>query len=254
MIQIQQIPVLQDNYIYLIHETESGETAVVDPAESESVLSQLEHNQWSLKFILNTHHHSDHVGGNQALKATTRCEIAGAAHDAQRIPEIDRPLKHNDTLYLGDYAIQVIECFGHTLGHIAFYIPEAKALFCGDTLFSMGCGRLFEGSSDQMWHSLQQFMQLPESTLVYCAHEYSLANARFALSVEPNNPQLQKTYLKIQTLRKQQKATVPTTLKQECLTNPFLRVNSPEIRKILNMPNSSELAVFTELRHRKDSF
>jgi len=254
MIKIQQLPVLNDNYIYLIHETESGDTAVVDPALAEPVLSELTNNHWQLKYILNTHHHNDHVGGNIALKSATSCKIAGSATDHTRIPSIDLKLQENDTLTLGNYSIKVIECSGHTLGHIAFYIPEAHALFCGDTLFSMGCGRLFEGSAEQMWQSLQKFMQLPLNTQIYCAHEYSLANAQFALSVEPNNQDLIKANQRITQLRANKISTIPTSLEAELATNPFLRPDSIDIRSTLSMIDATDLAVFTELRKRKNNF
>jgi len=254
MIKIQQLAVLNDNYIYLIHDTESGDTAVVDPALADPVLSELKNNNWRLKYILNTHHHNDHVGGNIALKNATHCTIAGSATNYVRIPAIDLKLQENDTLNLGSYSIKVIECSGHTLGHIAFYIPEAHALFCGDTLFSMGCGRLFEGSAEQMWQSLKKFMQLPLATQIYCAHEYSLANAQFALSVEPNNQDLIKVNQQVTQLRADKLPTVPTSLESELATNPFLRPDSTAIRSTLNMNNASDLAIFTELRKRKDNF
>jgi hydroxyacylglutathione hydrolase len=254
MIQIKQIPVLQDNYIYLIHETESGETAVVDPAVAEPVLIVLERNNWQLTYILNTHHHADHVGGNHALKIATQCKVLAAKADSKRIPGIDMTLQNNNTFTLGRQIVKIIECPGHTLGHIAFYLVDVNALFCGDTLFSMGCGRLFEGSAEQMWQSLSIFMKLPLDTKIYCAHEYSLDNAKFALTIEPNNTVLIKTIEHITQLRADNTATVPTSLKQELATNPFLRTNSAEIRSSLNLKNATELDVFTELRKRKDRF
>lgn len=254
MIQIQQIPVLQDNYIYLIHEIESGETAVVDPALAKPVLAVLEKNNWQLTYILNTHHHADHIGGNRDLKAATQCKVIGSKADFKRIPVIDISLQDGETLTLGKHTLQIIECSGHTLGHIAFYLADAKALFCGDTLFSMGCGRLFEGSAEKMWQSLTKFTQLPLDTKIYCAHEYSLANAKFALSIEPNNAELIQTIKHITELREDNRPTVPTSLKQELATNPFLRVNSVEIRSSLHLKNATELEVFTELRKRKDQF
>lgn len=254
MIQIQQIPVLQDNYIYLIHDTDSDETAVVDPAIAEPVLSTLKENNWQLTYILNTHHHADHVGGNRELKAATQCKIIGAKSDSKRIPAIDIVVQQQEIITLGKHSLEIIECSGHTLGHIAFYLAAANALFCGDTLFSMGCGRLFEGSAEQMWQSLEQFKKLPLATQIYCAHEYSLANAKFSLSVEPNNAHLIKTIEHISQLRENKHPTVPTSLQQELATNPFLRTNSSEIKSMLNLPTATELEVFTELRNRKDTF
>lgn len=254
MLDIQQVPVLNDNYIYLIHDTHSGDTAVVDPAVADPVLSVLKKNNWQLTYILNTHHHSDHVGGNLSIKDHTTCKIAGCAADQQRIPGIDIKLSEGDTIKLGSHTVQVISCAGHTNGHIAFYIADADALFCGDTLFAMGCGRLFEGTAEQMQQSLSKFTALPLSTKIYCAHEYTATNAQFAYTVEPKNPVLFNTIKRIKHLRSNNKPTVPTTLEQELATNPFLRANSTEIKTTLNMHDASELAIFTELRARKNRF
>ncbi|SHE23152.1 hydroxyacylglutathione hydrolase [methanotrophic endosymbiont of Bathymodiolus puteoserpentis (Logatchev)] len=254
MLQIQQIPVLKDNYIYLIHDAKSRETAVVDPAIAEPVLDVLKQNGWNLTYILNTHHHADHVGGNLSLKQQTNCQIIGSINDQQRIPGITTKVNEADTLKLGENPIQVINCSGHTTGHIAFYMPTANALFCGDTLFAMGCGRLFEGTADQMQQSLKKFTTLPLDTKIYCAHEYTAANAQFALSVEPENKDLLATIKRVKQLRASKQPTVPTTLTQELATNPFLRTNSPEIQKTLTMQGASELAIFTELRERKNRF
>ncbi len=254
MLNIQQIPVLNDNYIYLIHDAQSGETAVVDPAVADPVLSLLKQNNWQLSYIFNTHHHSDHIGGNLSIKNQTGCKIVGCAADQQRIPGIDIKLSEGDTLRLGTYTIQIISCAGHTTGHIAFYIADAEALFCGDTLFAMGCGRLFEGTAAQMQQSLRKFTALPSNTKIYCAHEYTVNNAQFALTVEPDNSDLLSTIKHIKRLRSNNQATVPTTLEQELATNPFLRTNSVGIRKTLHLHDASELAIFTELRARKNCF
>lgn len=254
MLEIQQISVLNDNYIYLIHDPESGDTAAVDPAIANPVLNALNQNNWQLKTIFNTHHHADHVGGNLSLKSQTACKVAGSASDQKRIPGIDIKLNEGDTLKLGTHTVQVISCAGHTSAHIAFYISDANALFCGDTLFAMGCGRLFEGTAEQMQQSLRKFTALPLSTNIYCAHEYTVANAQFALSVEPHNQELISTIKHIKQLRANNHATIPTTLEQELATNPFLRTDSADIKQALNMKNASELAIFTELRQRKNRF
>ena len=254
MLEIQQLPVLNDNYIYLIHDLVSGETAAVDPAVSEPVLAALKLNNWQLSYIFNTHHHADHIGGNLVLKKQTACHIIGSEADRQRIPGIDQGVIEGDCLNLGKHTIQIIECSGHTQGHIAFYIPEFDALFCGDTLFAIGCGRLFEGSAEQMQQSLRKLTALPLATKIYCAHEYTAANARFAFSVEPDNADLQQAIGRIKHLRANNQPTVPTTLQQEIATNPFLRANSPEIQENLAMQGATELAVFTELRERKNRF
>lgn len=254
MLDIQQIPVLNDNYIYLIHDTESGDTAVIDPAVAKPVLTVLKQNSWQLSYIFNTHHHADHVGGNLSLKDHTACKIAGCAADQQRIPGIDIKLSEGDTLKLGSHTIQVISCAGHTTDHIAFYIADSDALFCGDTLFAMGCGRLFEGTAAQMQQSLAKFAALPLSTKIYCAHEYTAANAQFAHSVEPENPDLLNAIKRIKQLRSNNQATVPTTLAQELATNPFLRTDSSDIKNTLGMQGKDKLAIFTELRERKNQF
>lgn len=254
MLEIQQLPVLNDNYIYLIHAPYSRETAVVDPAVAEPVLDYLHQKNWPLKYIFNTHHHADHIGGNLVLKQQTGCHIIGSETDRQRIPGIDQGVIEGEQLQLGKHSIHVIECSGHTQGHIAFYIPDAHALFCGDTLFAIGCGRLFEGSAAQMLQSLKKFTALPAETKIYCAHEYTAANAQFALSVEPNNTALQQAIVDVKQLRAKNLPTVPTTLKQEIATNPFLRADSLEIRQTLAMQGATDLAVFTEIRERKNRF
>jgi len=252
MLILQQIPVLTDNYIYIIHDEDSKQTIVIDPAEPQAVMDCLKSNQWTLDFIFNTHHHHDHVGANLTLKQQTHCQIIGAEADKQRIPAIDKTVNDGDTLPLGKYTIQVISTAGHTSGHIIFYFEEQQWLFCGDTLFSQGCGRLFEGTAEQMLHSLNKIKQLPTNTKIYCAHEYTQTNAEFALSLEPNNLLLQQTLATIKIKRNNQQATVPTVLAHELNTNPFLRANNPNIKKAINKQGASELEVFTDIRQRKD--
>lgn len=254
MLEIQQIPVLNDNYIYLIHDPESGDTAAVDPAVAEPILRVLKQQNWHLNYIYNTHHHSDHVGGNLTLKDQTACQIAASAADQNRIPGIDIKLSEGDALSLGAHRVQIISCPGHTSGHIAFYIAGSNALFSGDTLFAIGCGRLFEGTAEQMQQSLRKFTALPLNTRIYCAHEYTAANAQFAISVEPDNQDLINTMARVQQLRSNNQPTVPTTLEQEIATNPFLRADISAIRETLGMQSASELAVFTEIRTRKNHF
>lgn len=254
MLEILQLPVLADNYIYLLHEPISGKTAVVDPAVAEPVIAALNAQGWQLDYILNTHHHNDHVGANLQLKQLTNCKIIAAEADQHRIPGIDIAVNHNDKIQLGKQTIRVIATPGHTSGHIVFYCAESQALFCGDTLFSLGCGRLFEGSAEQMWQSLQRIKQLPSDTRIYCAHEYTLSNSKFALSVEPNNTDLNKRISEVKALRATNSSTLPSTLAQEIATNPFLRTNSISIRNTLNISENDEIRVFTELRKLKDTF
>lgn len=252
MLILQQIPVLTDNYVYIIHDEASKQTVVIDPAESQAVIHCLKTNHWTLDFIFNTHHHPDHVGANLTLKQQTHCQIIGAEADKHRIPAIDKTVKDGDILQLGKHTIQVISTAGHTSGHIVFYFEQLHWLFCGDTLFSQGCGRLFEGTAEQMLHSLNKIKQLPAKTKIYCAHEYTQTNAEFTLSLEPNSLLLQQTLTAIKTKRGKQQATIPTLLAHELKTNPFLRANNPDIKKALNKQNASELEVFTEIRDRKD--
>ncbi|MCK5622210.1 MAG: hydroxyacylglutathione hydrolase, partial [Alphaproteobacteria bacterium] len=189
-LEIHQIPVWDDNYVYLAHDAASASTAVIDPAEAETVLKAAEARGWNITHILNTHHHPDHVGGNLEIKQATGCTIVGARSDAGRIPGIDVQVGEGDTYEMGSATAKVFDVPGHTSGHIAYWFEESDALFCGDTLFALGCGRLFEGTAEQMWRSLDKFRALPGTTRVYCAHEYTQANARFAVTVDPENATL----------------------------------------------------------------
>jgi hydroxyacylglutathione hydrolase len=254
MLEILQIPVLEDNYVYLLHEPDSGATAAVDPAVAGPVLEALDARGWRLSHVLNTHHHGDHVGGNLALKAATGCAIVGAAGDRHRIPGIDLFFGDGDEFRLGAVSARILEVPGHTSGHIAFWFEDAAALFCGDTLFALGCGRLFEGSAEQMWRSLERLRALPPQAKVFCAHEYTQANARFALTLEPGNAALCERARRVEALRREGLATVPSSLGEELATNPFLRPESPEIREGLGLPDAPEVEVFAEIRRRKDVF
>lgn len=255
MLEIIQLPALNDNYIFLLHEPVSGKTAAVDPAEAEPVLAALQEKGWRLDYILNTHHHADHVGGNLALKRQTGCRIVGAKADSHRIPGIEIEVDHGDTFQLGDEALQIIATPGHTLGHIVYYSAGSEALFCGDTLFSLGCGRLFEGSAEQMWHSLQLLKALPSATRVYCAHEYTQANARFAATIEGDNSELQKRIAEIEILRSQNLSTLPSTIELEKATNPFFREDSSTIRQAINVNSeASAVVAFARIRQLKDQF
>ena len=254
MLDIIQIPILSDNYIYLLHDTISGETATVDPALAEPVLAILKQRGWQLTYILNTHHHGDHVGGNLELKRQTGCQIIGSAADKHRIPAIDRCVSEGERIIIGSHSAQILDTAGHTSGHIVYYFAEDNALFCGDTLFVMGCGRLFEGSAEQLWQSLQKLKVLPPETRVYCAHEYTENNARFALSVEPANLALHNKMAVVQQQRAQGLATVPSTIADELATNPFFREDSTAIRASVHCMEHKPVEVFAELRRLKDSF
>ena len=252
-LEVERIPV-GDNYVWLLHEPAAGATGVVDPATAAPVLDRLQTHGWSLDWILTTHHHADHTGGNLELKRATGCRIAGPKKDAARVPGLDLGLVEGDTFSLGNTIARVLETPGHTSGHISFWFEAAKALFCADTLFSLGCGRLFEGTPAQMWHSLQKLAALPDDTVVYCGHEYTLSNARFALTVDPANPALKARAEEVERLRAGGQPTVPSTLGAEREANPFLRPGDPAIRQTLGMEGASDVDVFAEIRRRKDRF
>lgn len=254
MLETVQIPVLSDNYIYLLHDSESGETAAVDPAEAGPVLAELERRDWSLHWILNTHHHWDHVGANLELKRATGCRVVGFRGDARRIPGIDRMVGDGEILELGSASARVLAVPGHTRGHVAYWFEEDDLLLCGDTLFGLGCGRLFEGTAEQMWESLCKLRDLPDAVRVCCAHEYTLKNACFALGIEPDYPPLVERARGVERLRSQGLPTVPSTLEEEKRTNPFLRADDPELKTRLGMADAPALAVFAELRRRRDRF
>jgi hydroxyacylglutathione hydrolase len=226
VVEIVRLPALSDNYIWLVHEPESGETMVVDPAEAAPVLAALEARGWRLTQIWNTHWHPDHTGGNAALKAATGCLVTGPAAEAARIPTLDRQVGEGDRVRLGAVEAEVLEVPAHTAGHIAYHLPTESAAFVGDTLFAMGCGRLFEGTAEQMHSNLQRLALLPPETRVYCAHEYTLSNGRFAVTVEPENEALRRRLGEVEAARAAGEATVPTTIALERSTNPFMRARS----------------------------
>ena len=252
--EIVQLPVLDDNYIYLIHEPETGETVVVDPALALPVLDTLGNSGWRLKYILNTHQHWDHVGGNLEIKAATGCQIIASEFDRNRIPGIDIAVAEGDTIELGKHKAQVIFTPGHTNGHVVYHFADDELLFCGDTLFVMGCGRLFEGYAEQLWHSLQKLKCLPEATLIYCTHEYTQNNGRFALNLEPDNQALQLKMAVVDQLRAKQHPTVPSTIAEELATNPFFREDSLSLQQTIKMAGRKPIDVFTEIRKLKDRF
>ncbi|MDB5409224.1 MAG: gloB [Rhodospirillales bacterium] len=251
---IHQIPALNDNYIYLAHEPATKATAVVDPSVAAPVLAALAEKGWKLTHILNTHHHNDHTGGNLELKAATGAIIVGPLADRERIPGIDVALAEGQKYSVGEASAAVFDVPGHTRGHIAFWFEGSRALFCGDTLFLMGCGRMFEGTAPQMWNSLSKLRALPPETRVYCGHEYTQANARFALTVEPDNKALIERARAIDQARAAGRSTVPGLLGDELATNPFLRADRPELQQAAGMAGADPVAVFAEIRHRKDVF
>jgi len=226
MIEIIRIPALSDNYIWLAHEPVSGETVVIDPAVAEPVLEEAARRGWQISQIWNTHWHPDHIGGNEGIKAATGCIVTAPAAEAGRIPTLDRTVGEGDMVRLGELQGEVLDVPAHTAGHIAYYLPTEAVIFVGDTLFAMGCGRLFEGTPAQMHDNLQRLAQLPDETRVYCAHEYTLSNGRFALTVEPENAALQARMMRVEADRAVDMPTVPTTIGEERATNPFMRAAS----------------------------
>jgi len=252
-LEIFQFGCLSDNYSFLLHCRETGATAVVDTPEYAAIDAALQSKQWKLTHILNTHHHHDHTGANLQLKEKYGCTVVGAAKDAERIPGIDVRLSDGDVFSFGNAKASVIETHGHTVGHISYYFPASKAAFVGDTLFALGCGRLFEGSPAMMWASMEKLLALPDDTAVYCAHEYTLQNAKFAVTVEPDNAALQARVAEIQAMRAQSKPTVPTTIGLEKATNPFCRPSSLSLQKTVGVSAPLD-AVFGEVRRRKDAF
>ena len=253
-LQIHQFPCRSDNYGFLAHDPGQGLTACIDTPDAGAINDALDEKGWRLTHILNTHHHGDHTGGNLALKQQWGCTIVGAAHDAERIPGIDVRVSEGDAYPFGAMNAEVFEVPGHTTGHIAYYFAGEGVAFVGDTIFALGCGRLFEGTPEMMWNSLQKLMALPDETVVYCAHEYTQANARFALTVEPGNARLVARSREIDELRARGLPTVPTTIGLERATNPFVRPMSENLRATIGLSGADPVAVFAETRRRKDNF
>ena len=253
-LEIEPVCCLRDNYAWLAYDRSDGLCAVVDPSEAEPVRAALKARGLTLTHILNTHHHPDHVGGNQALKAEFAATIIGPGKDSARIPGIDVGVFEGETYAVGGHAAKVFEIPAHTRGHIAFWFEADGAVFTGDTLFAMGCGRLFEGDPPTMWASLSKLMKLPDATRIYCGHEYTEANGRFALTVEPGNADLNARMVEVKATRAVGRPTLPSLMGLEKKTNPFLRPNSPEIRRSLGLESASDVEVFAETRRRKDAF
>jgi hydroxyacylglutathione hydrolase len=251
---VHMFPCLADNYGYLLHDAASGATAAVDTPDAGEIARQLEAKGWRLTHILNTHHHADHAGGNLALKRATGCTIVGPRADAARIPGIDVAVAEGDFVELGAQRAEVFDTPGHTRGHIVYHFAAARAAFVGDTLFALGCGRLFEGTPGQMWSSLQKILRWPDDTRIYCAHEYTQSNARFALTVEPQNRSLQARAASVARLRAAGAATVPSTLGEERATNPFLRPQSGDLRATIGLDDAPDVEVFAKTRALKDAF
>ncbi|MGJ3230218.1 MAG: hydroxyacylglutathione hydrolase [Oceanicaulis sp.] len=253
-LDVRQFACLEDNYGYLIRCGETGACAAVDTPEAPRILEEARALGWEIGEIWNTHHHWDHAGGNTAIRDETGARVIAPQAEAHAIGHVDRAVKHGDRVRLGAQEAQVIDVGGHTLGHVAYWFEAAGVAFVGDALFALGCGRLFEGTPQQMHASLSRLKALPPETVVYCAHEYTAVNARFALTVDPENTALQRYATKVAVLREKNQPTVPTTIEAERAANPFLRWDDPDLRARLGLERAEDWEVFAEVRRRKDSF
>ncbi|MBP7829310.1 MAG: hydroxyacylglutathione hydrolase [Kiritimatiellae bacterium] len=244
------VPVLGDNFSYLV--AAGGRAAAVDPADAAPLLDQVKARGLKLDLILNTHHHFDHVAGNEELKARTGCRVAGPGD--VRIPALDRAVADGDRLALGPLTIEVVGTPGHTRNHLCYYLPSGPALWTGDTLFTGGCGRLIEGGSATMWGSLHALSLLPDDTLVFCGHDYAVENLQFAAELQPDNEEIRRRLTDLQARAREGRPTVPSTLAEEKATNPFLRSDAPELLQRLGLTGLEPARVFAELRRRKDEY
>lgn len=254
MLEIEIIPALSDNYNFLLTVAGGDAVGVVDPSEAGPIIAALARRNLRLTHILNTHHHRDHIGGNEELRAKYGATIVGPKSETARIPNMDRLLGDGDVYAFGGRRAEILFVPGHTTGHIAYWFTDDAALFCGDTLFSLGCGRLFEGTPGQMWKSLTRLRALPPETRVYCAHEYTMSNGKFALTVEPENADLQTRMAEVARLRTANIPTIPSTIGLERATNPFLRADAPELQKAAGRFGDDPVAVFAAIRQAKDGF
>ena len=253
-LKIHQFPCRSDNFGVLVHDPETGATAAIDAPEEAAVMAALSETGWQLTDIFITHHHPDHVEGVRALKSAFKPRVVGPRAEADKIADLDVLVGEGDSLSFAGRLVEIIDTPGHTLGHIVYVIRSEPVAFCGDTLFALGCGRIIEGTPEQMWASLQKLAALPAETVVYCGHEYTLSNGHFALSVDQDNAHLLQRMTHVRDLRAGDKPTLPTTIGEELLTNPFLRATAPEVKAAIGMAGGSDLAVFTKLRQMKNEF
>jgi hydroxyacylglutathione hydrolase len=253
-VEIVTVPCLADNYAYLLHESGTASAILIDAPDAAPIEAALDARGWTLGLILITHHHSDHVAGVARLRERFGCPVWGPAAEAARLPPLDRGLAGGDSVGEGPLRTEVIAVPGHTLGHLAYHVPAAGAVFTADSLMAGGCGRVFEGTAAQMWESLSRLAALPPGTLVFSGHEYTASNLRFALSLDPGNAALISRNDRVAVARRKGQPTVPVPLDEELQTNPFLRAGSPELRAAVGMPDAPVAAVFAEIRARKDRF
>jgi hydroxyacylglutathione hydrolase len=252
--QTRLFPCLSDNFGVLLHDPATGSTAAIDAPEAAPVEAALESAGWRLTDILVTHHHADHTGGIAALKQRHRCRVVAPAGEATRIPLVDETVRENDTVRVGSLAGRVLETPGHTGGHISYFFPADKLAFVGDTLFSIGCGRVIEGTPEMMWTSLLKLRGLPDDTRIYCGHEYTQANIRFAKTIEPDNAALGERAKQVENLLAERKPTIPSTIGEEKEANPFLRADLTEVAKAVGLAGQPAWKVFAEIRERKNKF
>lgn len=253
-LQIVTVPCRSDNYAFLIHDDASGRTALVDAPETAPLDGALKERGWKLDELWITHHHGDHVEGVDDLRRIYGCTVTGAAADAHRLPALDRKVADGDSFDFAGHKVRVLDVSGHTVGHIAYHMPLAKAVFTADSLMALGCGRVFEGTFEQMWSSLSKLAALNPDTVVYSGHEYTAANARFAATIEPENSYLISRTEAVTSARAEGRPTVPSLLSDELATNPFLRAADPGVKAGLGMTDASDAEVFAEIRKRKDRF
>ena len=251
-VDLVTVPCLTDNYAFLIHDARSGRTALIDAPEAAPIRAALDARDWTLTDILITHHHDDHVQGLAAVRGSAR--VIGAKADAHRLPPLDAALAPGDAVEVCGQTVHVLDVSGHTIGHVAYHLPDAGLLFTGDSLMAMGCGRLFEGTPAQMWDSLRRLRDLPGDTVVCSGHEYTATNARFALSLEPDNGDIISRAAATRTARENGHATVPSQLSLECRTNPFLRAEDPVLAQAIAIADAQPAEIFTEIRARRDRF
>ncbi|WP_170340527.1 hydroxyacylglutathione hydrolase [Ruegeria arenilitoris] len=253
-LEIVTIPCLSDNYAFLAHDHASRQTALVDAPEAGPILAELTARGWRLSHVLLTHHHWDHVDGLPGILEQHPAQVIGAVADAHRLPPLDKQVADGDQFEIGGEPVEVLDVSGHTVGHVAYYLPQSAVVFTADSLMALGCGRLFEGDAAQMWTSLSKLAALPDETSVCSGHEYTQSNARFAVTIDPDNTALLQRVHEIDQARAEGRATVPSNLGEEKATNPFLRATDPKIQAQLGMVGADPVAVFAEIRGRKDRF
>lgn len=253
-LEIIQIPALEDNYIYIVGDSERNECIVIDPTVAKPVLKQIRQRGWNLTAVYNTHHHEDHVEGNELLRKETGCLIIASEIDARKIAHVDGTIDGGEAFFVGRHMGQIISTPGHTLGHISLWFDDDNALFCGDALFALGTGRVFEGTMEQTWDSMRSFKVLPDRTRIFCAHEYTEVNARFTLEQDPNNSYLLGRYKQIIEKRKLNLPTIPTLMREEKKTNIFLRANDKSLKQIHGLEHLSDVGFFKIMRERRNKF